>query len=63
MNKQVIVVDPLERMDIIKGLASEVRIRILKLLTRDGPRNVNELAEELDLPQSTVGIVKLLSIV
>lgn len=54
MNKQVIVVDPLERMDIIKGLASEVRIRILKLLTRDGPRNVNELSEELDLPQSTV---------
>lgn len=54
MNKQVIVVDPLERMDLIKGLASEVRIRILKLLTRDGPRNVNELASELDLPQSTV---------
>ena len=54
MNSQIIVVDPLERMDLIKGLASEVRVRILKLLTRDGPRNVNQLADELGLPQSTV---------
>jgi predicted transcriptional regulator len=54
MNNQIIVVDPLERIDILKGLASEVRVSILKLLTRDGPKNVNQVAEELDLPQSTV---------
>jgi predicted transcriptional regulator len=54
MNNQVIVVDPLERIDILKGLASEIRVRILKLLTTGGPKNVNQVAEELGLPQSTV---------
>lgn len=54
MSNQIIVVDPLERIDLIKSLASEVRVRILELLTREGPKNVNQLAEYLDLPQSTV---------
>jgi predicted transcriptional regulator len=54
MTSQIIVVDPLERLDILKSLASEVRVRILELLTRQGPRNVNQVAEELGLPQSTV---------
>jgi len=54
MSNQIIVVDPLERLDLLKGLASEVRIRILDLLNRVGPRNVNQIAEVLDLPQSTV---------
>ncbi len=53
MTNQVILVDPTERIDILKGLASEVRIRILKLLA-SGPRNVNQVADELGLPQSTV---------
>ena len=54
MSNQIIVVDPLERQDILKSLASEVRVRILELLTRHGPRNVNQVADELVLPQSTV---------
>jgi predicted transcriptional regulator len=54
MTNQIIVVDPLERQDILRALASEVRVRILEHLTRQGPRNVNQVAEELELPQSTV---------
>lgn len=54
MTNKFLVVDPLERLDIIKGLASEVRISILKLLGTEGPMNVNQIAERLDLPQSTV---------
>ena len=54
MSSQIIVVDPLERIDLLKSLASEVRIRILELLTRHGPKNVNQVAEELGLPQSTI---------
>ncbi len=54
MTNQIIVVDPLERPDILRSLASEVRVRILEHLTRRGPRNVNQVADELDLPQSTV---------
>lgn len=54
MNRQFIVVDPLERLDVLKCLASEVRVRILKLLTRKGPHNVNQVAEQLGLPQSTI---------
>lgn len=54
MSNQIVVIDPLERIDLLKSLASEVRLRILELLQRLGPRNVNEVAEELGLPQSTV---------
>ena len=54
MTNQILVVDPLDRPDIIRALASDVRARILKHLTRKGARNVNQVAEELDLPQSTV---------
>ena len=54
MSDQIIVVDPRERIDLLKALASEVRVRILELLTRTGPRNVNQVAQELRLPQSTI---------
>lgn len=54
MSAKVLVVDPSERPDVIKGLASEVRISILKLLRGAAERNVNQIAEELGLPQSTV---------
>lgn len=56
MTGKVLVIDPVERQDLIKGLASEVRIRILKLLRVSGAKNVNQIAEELALPQSTVSI-------
>ena len=54
MTNQIIVVDPLERQDIMRSLASDVRVRMLEHLTRLGPRNVNQVAAELGLPQSTV---------
>lgn len=54
MSDQIVVVDPLERLDLLKGLASEVRLKILYLLNTRGPRNVNQIAEDLDLPQSTI---------
>jgi len=54
MTNQILVVDPLERQDILRSLASEVRARLLEHLTRRGPRNVNQLSEDLKLPQSTV---------
>lgn len=52
-NELTIVVNPQEDLEIIKALSSEVRIRILDLLT-SGPYNVNEIAAALSLPQSTV---------
>ncbi|MEW9838379.1 ArsR/SmtB family transcription factor [Mesorhizobium marinum] len=54
MSDQIVVVDPRDRLDLLKSLASEVRIRILDLLNRKGPKNVNQVADELGLPQSTV---------
>ena len=53
MSNEIIVVDPLERLDLLKSLASEVRVRFLDLLNRKGPKNVNQVADELGLPQST----------
>ncbi len=54
MSGKVLVVDPSERPDIIRGLSSEVRVSILKLLRNGEQKNVNQIAEELKLPQSTV---------
>jgi predicted transcriptional regulator len=54
MSNKFLVVDPVEQLDVIKGLASEVRIRIIRLLESRGPLNVNQIAELLGLPQSTV---------
>jgi predicted transcriptional regulator len=54
MSAKVLVIDPSERLETIKALASEVRISILKLLRTGGPKNVNQIADELKLPQSTV---------
>ncbi|MCK8779948.1 ArsR family transcriptional regulator [Rhizobium sp. NTR19] len=56
MTDKVLVIDPIERQDLIKGLASDVRVMMLKLLRTSGPKNVNEIAEELKLPQSTASI-------
>ena len=53
MSRNFLVVDPEEGIDILKGLASSARVRILKLLHR-GPLNVNDIASSLGLPQSTV---------
>ncbi len=49
-----LTVHPETNSDVIRGLASPVRIEILRLLHRCGPLNVNEIAASLGLPQSTV---------
>lgn len=54
MGRNFVVIDPEEGLAILKGLASSVRIQILKLLHAGGPLNVNTIAERLALPQSTV---------
>ena len=53
MQGRIMIIDPLNDINVIKGLASPVRVGILNEL-RKGEKNVNELAEILHLPQSTV---------
>jgi predicted transcriptional regulator len=52
-DSKILVVNASEDRAVIKGLGSEVRLRILDHLF-GGPRNVNQLSDELGLPQSTV---------
>ncbi len=54
MSRNFLVVDPEEGVDVLKGLASPARVKILKLLHVKGPLNVNDIAAALGLPQSTV---------
>jgi predicted transcriptional regulator len=54
MSRNFLVVDPEEGLEVLKGLASAVRVKILKLLHVRGPLNVNDIADALALPQSTV---------
>jgi predicted transcriptional regulator len=51
--QSILIVDAVHDVGILKGLASELRMRILELL-REQSLNVNELAHALCLPQSTV---------
>ncbi|BCH60944.1 transcriptional regulator [Agrobacterium vitis] len=48
------MIDPEDGMAVLKGLASPLRIGMLKLLHEKGAMNVNDIASELSLPQSTV---------
>ncbi|MEO5808341.1 helix-turn-helix domain-containing protein [Devosia sp.] len=54
MSRNFLVVDPEDDIEVLKGLASPVRVKILKLLHVKGALNVNDIADALDLPQSTV---------
>jgi predicted transcriptional regulator len=54
MSRNFLLVDPEERPEVLRALASEVRVSILKLLHIQGPMNVNDVAGRLKLPQSTV---------
>lgn len=49
----ILVIDPVSDFKLLKGLASEIRIKILELV-QVGGMNVNEITEALCLPQSTV---------
>jgi predicted transcriptional regulator len=54
MSRNFLVVDPEERPEVLRGLASPVRVQILKLLHRGAGVNVNDIADALKLPQSTI---------
>lgn len=54
LTRSLMLVDTDYDTNILRGLSSPVRIRILRLLHRRGPLNVNEISQALDLPQSTV---------
>jgi len=54
MKPNFLTINPEENIEILKGLASPVRVGILKLLHVAGPLNVNEISARLKLPQSTV---------
>jgi predicted transcriptional regulator len=51
--ENTMIINPLEDLNKIKALASEPRIQMLKLI-RERKLNINEIAEVLKLPQSTV---------
>lgn len=52
--RRFLVVSPDRQFTALRGLASPVRLRILRLLRRSGPLNVNQISDELGLPQSTI---------
>jgi predicted transcriptional regulator len=52
--RNFLAVSPDRQFDVVRGLASPVRIKILRLLRRTGSLNVNQIAEMLELPQSTI---------
>ena len=54
MSRNFLVVDPEDDFEVLRGLASTIRVQILKLLHTEGPKNGNDIASLLNLPQSTV---------
>lgn len=50
---QILVIEPRQGLDILKGLASEIRVEIL-LLVQKRSRNINEIAQALGMAQSTI---------
>lgn len=53
MKRNFLIVNPNDGIDVLKGLASPVRLEILKLLHARGATNVNDIADVLNLPQSS----------
>jgi predicted transcriptional regulator len=54
MPRNFLVIDPEERSDVLRGLSSTVRVKILKLLQGGVGINVNDIAAAIGQPQSTV---------
>ena len=54
MSRNFLVIDPEDGIEVLKGLASPVRVKMLKLLHMEGALNGNDIAAKLSLPQSTV---------
>jgi len=53
MNQNILVINPDSDFEKIKGLASRIRLQILELII-DAPKNINDIAAALSLPQSTI---------
>ena len=53
MEDRLLVIDVEESLELLNALSSETRLAMLKFLSGQ-KLNVNELAEKLSLPQSTV---------
>jgi predicted transcriptional regulator len=54
MARNFLIIDPDERPDVMRGLSSPVRVKILKLLQGGTGVNVNDIAAAIGQPQSTV---------
>ena len=54
MKPSFLTINPEQNIGVLKGLASPIRVSILKALHADGKLNVNQLSAKLGLPQSTV---------
>ncbi len=54
MAPNFLLVDAEKEFDVLKAAASLIRVQILKLLHEASGLNVNEIAQRLELPQSTV---------
>ena len=54
MSRNFLVVDPKDRPDVLRALASSIRVDILQLLHTAGSLNVNDVAAKLHQPQSTI---------
>jgi predicted transcriptional regulator len=53
METKLLTVDPVKDAEIVQALGSVTRIEILNLLRLKGPLNVNEIAAQMKMPQST----------
>src|SRR5262249_45386606 len=54
LQRSFLHINPERNFAVIRGLSSPVRIRILRALRRLGPLNINQIAQTLELPQSTI---------
>lgn len=54
MERSFLTINAGENEDVIRALSAPNRIQMLKLLCKNGPMNVNDIANALSLPQSTV---------
>lgn len=54
MSHNFLVIDPDKDSAALKGISSAPRVNILKLLHRRGGMNINDIARQLGLPQSSV---------
>ena len=50
---RIIIIDPRTDFDKLKGIASKIRLKILETI-ENSPKNINDLAAVLSLPQSTI---------